>query len=416
MKIKSVAFAPAQAAYYFDDQAAIKSGAVQDGFVYRGAPITSGFDAIRQRGEGVCVLLQLDNGIWVQGDCAAVQYSGAAGRDPLFTATRFIPEMQAILPEELIGIEVRRFRENAAYFDELSPAGTRLHTAIRYGVSQALLEATAVATGRQKCDVIRDEWKLEADNSNLPLFGQSGDERYANVDKMVLREVAALPHGLINNVPQKLGRNGGKLAEYVTWLSHRIEALRSQPNYQPKLHIDVYGTIGQIFDNDPEKMADYLIDLEKRAFPFDLYIEGPCDAGSKQGQINLLGEVHHATAKKGGTVRIVADEWCNTLTDVRDFVNQQCCDMVQIKTPDLGSIHNTVDAVLCCKGSPIESYQGGTCNETDVSARACIHTAFATRPDRVLVKPGMGFDEGMSVVANEMSRIQAISGALEMSE
>lgn len=416
MKIKSVAFAPAQASYYFDDQAAIKAGAVQDGFMYRGAPVTAGFDAVRQRGEGVCVLLQLDNDIWVQGDCAAVQYSGAAGRDPLFTAARFIPEMQANLPQVLIGSDVTSFRSNAVLFDELSPEGARLHTAIRYGVSQALLEATAIATGRQKCDVIREEWNLEADNSDLPLFGQSGDDRYAHVDKMVMREVAALPHGLINNIPQKLGRNGGKLAEYVTWLSQRVEALRSRKSYQPKLHIDVYGTIGLIFDNDPQRMADYLIDLGKRAFPFDLYIEGPGDAGSKQGQIDLLGEIRHAIAQKGGTVRIVADEWCNTIADVRDFVEQECCDMVQIKTPDLGSIHNTVDAVLCCKGSSVESYQGGTCNETDISARACIHTAFATRPDRVLVKPGMGFDEGMTIVSNEMSRIQAISRAMKMKE
>jgi methylaspartate ammonia-lyase len=48
-----------------------------------------------------------------------------------------------------------------------------------------------------------------------------------------------------------------------------------------------------------------------------------------------------------------------------------------------------------------------------LTARACIHAAFATRPDRVLVKPGMGFDEGMCIVANEASRIQTILKAQE---
>ena len=69
--------------------------------------------------------------------------------------------------------------------------------------------------------------------------------------------------------------------------------------------------------------------------------------------------------------------------------------------------HNTIDAVLYCKAQGVEAYQGGTCNETDISARACLHAAMATRPERVLVKPGMGFDEGMTIVANEMNRILA---------
>lgn len=411
MKIISVAFAPGQSAYYFDDQAAIKAGAKQDGFVYRGRPQTEGFDAVRQRGQAISILLQLENGLWAQGDCAAVQYSGAGGRDPLFTCARFIPFMHEHLTPRLIGLDLCQFRSHAEAMDAMEIAGKPLHTAIRYGLSQALLEACALATHRLKCDVIRDEWGLKPDNSDLPLFGQSGDDRHANVDKMILRRVAALPHGLINNIPQKLGLNGGKLVEYVSWLSQRVETLRREPDYTPKLHIDTYGTIGSIFDNDPIKMADYLSRLEKRAFPFELYIEGPCDAGSKQGQIDLLGRLRQTLRSRGCKVRIVADEWCNTLQDVRDFVGARCCDMVQIKTPDLGSLHNTIDAVLYCKGTPVEAYQGGTCNETDLSARASIHAAFATRPDRVLVKPGMGFDEGMCITANEASRIQTISTA-----
>ena len=82
--------------------------------------------------------------------------------------------------------------------------------------------------------------------------------------------------------------------------------------------------------------------------------------------------------------------------------------MVQIKTPDLGGINNTVDAVVYCKQHGMGAYQGGTCNETDISARACVHLAMATKPDLMLAKPGMGFDEGYTIVHNEMQRISAI--------
>lgn len=402
MKITDVRLAPGYSAFYFDDQAAIKAGARQDSFVYTGAPLTPGFDQVRQCGESISILLELENGLIAEGDCAAVQYSGAAGRDPLFTAKRFIPEMRADIVPRLVGLDVGRFRENAAAFDEQG------HTALRYGLSQALLDATAKATGRQKYQVICDEWGLPEIAAPLALFGQSGDDRYNAVDKMILKQVAALPHGLINNVPQKLGETGGKLAEYVSWLCQRIRSLRRDPAYRPVLHIDVYGTVGQIFANDAERIADYLATLETRAEGFELYIEGPADAGSKDGQIALLAAIRAALAGRGSRLKIVADEWCNTFRDVVDFVDAGCCDMVQIKTPDLGSLHNTIDAVLYCKAKGVEAYQGGTCNETDISARACLHAAMATRPERVLVKPGMGFDEGMTIVANEMNRILAL--------
>ena len=148
-----------------------------------------------------------------------------------------------------------------------------------------------------------------------------------------------------------------------------------------------------IFDNAPDKIADYLATLEERAAPFSLYIEGPVDMGNRPDQIKVLGAIRDALRVRGSQVKIVADEWCNTYSDIVEFVDAGCCHMVQIKTPDLGSIHNTIEAVLYCHSRDVEAYQGGTCNETDISARACLHIAQATRPQRLLVKPGMGFDE-----------------------
>ncbi|WP_282604588.1 methylaspartate ammonia-lyase [Pelagibius sp. Alg239-R121] len=411
MKITNVHFVPGFAAFYFDDQTAIKAGARQDGFIYVGPAQTNGFETIRQSGECVSIILELENGQRAEGDCVAVQYSGTAGRDPLFTAARFIPFLQDNLTQHLMGLDVSRFIDNARFFDELQLEGQRLHTAIRYGLSQSLLDATAKASGRMRTEVICDEFGLPMVVEPLSLFGQSGDDRYGAVDKMILKRVDALPHGLINNVPQKLGENGGKLAEYVAWLAQRIQRLRHDKSYHPQLHIDVYGTIGLIFDNDAARIADYLKVLEERAYPFELYIEGPADAGSKSGQIKLLSAIKSALAARDCSVRIVADEWCNTYQDVVDFVDSECCHMVQIKTPDLGSIHNSVEAVLYSKKNGVEAYQGGTCNETDISARCCLSIALATRPQRLLVKPGMGFDEGMTVVANEMKRNLAILSA-----
>ena len=407
MNITRAQFVAGYSAFYFDDQKAIKTGAGQDGFVYVGEAVTEGFREIRQAGECVSVLLYLENGAVAVGDCAAVQYSGAGGRDPLFLARNFVPFLERHLAPLLEGRDVDGFLDNARFFDTLEIEGQRLHTAIRYGLTQALLDATALARRLTKAEIILDEYQLPLVAEAVPLFGQSGDDRYAAVDKMLLKGVDVLPHGLINNVPDKLGYRGEKLEEYIRWLVARVEKLRTSPAYKPCLHIDVYGTIGLIFDQDAVRVADYIAGLEKAAGPLDLYIEGPVDAGSKDAQIEELGKITRRLEQLGSPVKLVADEWCNTYEDVVDFTDARCCHMAQIKTPDLGGIHNIVESVLYCNRHGMEAYQGGTCNETDVSARTCVHLALAARPMRMLVKPGMGFDEGMNIVHNEMHRTLA---------
>ena len=401
-------FVAGYSSFYFDDQQAIKNGADHDGFVYTGQPVTPGFQAVRQAGECVSVLLQLSNGTVAVGDCAAVQYSGAGGRDPLFVAAQFVPFLEQHIAPLLEGRSAADFLSNTRFFDTLEVQGQRLHTAIRYGLSQALLDAAALATQQLKAEVVCRAYGLPVVAEPIPLFGQSGDDRYNAVDKMILKRVDVLPHGLINNVADKLGHQGEKLDAYVQWLAQRVKTLGPESGYAPELHIDVYGTIGLIFNQDAKRIANYIAGLEKSAGHLALSIEGPVDAGSKDAQIDALGQITRSLKSIGSKVRIVADEWCNTREDVIAFTDAQCCDMVQIKTPDLGSVHNIVESVIYCNENGMQAYQGGTCNETDVSARACVHVALAARPMRLLVKPGMGFDEGMNIVNNEMRRTVAL--------
>jgi methylaspartate ammonia-lyase len=259
-----------------------------------------------------------------------------------------------------------------------------------------------------RCEVVCEEWGLPLEATPVPIFGQTGDARYENADKMILKRIDALPHGLINSVEEKLGCDGGKLREYIRWLAARIRTLQPAPDYRPALHIDVYGTIGLIFSNDARKAAGFVASLEGDAGGLPLYIEGPVDMEEKVRQIAALRTIREELERLGSTVKIVADEWCNTFDDVVAFTDAKACHMVQIKTPDLGGIQDIVDAVLYCRAHGMEAYQGGTCNETEVSAQCCVHLAMAAHPDRMLAKPGMGFDEGFTVTKNEMERIRAV--------
>jgi len=344
LRIVDVITTPARTGFFADDQLAIRGGAQQDGFSYVGAPLTPGFTSIRQPGEALSILLVLSDGSCAVGDAACVQYAGAGGRESAFRADQAAVDVATHVTPALLQQEARSFRDLCAWMDEIRPAGRPLHAALRYGLSQALLDA--VATGRRvtMAEVVRDEYATGVELRPVPLFVQSGDDRYTAVDKMILKGAQSLPHGLINQVAGKLGESGELLADYVAWVRDRVLALRPTPDYNPILHVD-----------------------------------------------------------------IVADEWCNTLQDIVVFVAAQAADVIHVKTPDLGGLHDTAAALLLVRRGGLAAYCGGTCNETDRSAQVSAHVAMACGADLVLAKPGMGVDEGMMIVGNEMERTAALA-------
>lgn len=413
MKIKKVICAPGKTGFYFDDQKAIKAGAKNDGAFYQGEAITPGFTSVRQAGESISVLFVLENGAVAHGDCAAVQYSGAGGRDPLFLAENFIPIIEQEIAPLYVGKEITSFKEMADRVDKhIKEDGKAYHTAIRYGVTQACLHAVALSKSKVMAQVIADEYNTEISSEIIPIFSQSGDDRYLNADKMIMKGVDVLPHALFNHVETKVGMNGEKIKEYLEWLNNRITSNKPYPTYNPAIHIDVYGTLSVVFDNDLEAVANYMVELGEIAKPYQLRVEGPVDMDGKADQIEALSKLRALLEEKGSDVQIVADEWCNTLQDIKDFVTAKAGHMIQIKTPDLGGINNSIEAVLFCKEHDALAYIGGTCNETNRSAEVCAHIAMATSPVQYLGKPGMGVDEGYMIVHNEMSRVLALKDVL----
>ena len=125
MKIIDVVCSGGRTGFYFDDQRAIKGGAGHDGVFYVGAPVTEGFRSVRQAGESISVMLVLEDGQVAYGDCAAVQYSGAGGRDPLFLAEDFIPVIDKHIKPQLVGKEANDFRGLCAMMEAIEVEGKR---------------------------------------------------------------------------------------------------------------------------------------------------------------------------------------------------------------------------------------------------------------------------------------------------
>jgi methylaspartate ammonia-lyase len=408
IQIADVIAIPASGGFFFDDQVAIKAGAARDGLTYPGMPVTPGFDRIRQPAAAVSVLLVLSDGHVAHGDCVSVQYSAVAGREPTLDPVALAGVIESRVAPVLRGRDVTAFRPAAALIAELEATVDGFGTAAAYGLSQALLDAAARRAGTTMADAVQDEWGLEGPLARLPVFAQTGEERAANVDKMILKRVDSLPHGLINE-PSLVGPDGGTLVAYVRWVADRVRQLRAEESYSPILHFDVYGLLGAAAGGDLSRVADVLVAMERAAEPFALRVEHPLDAGSRDGQIRELARLRGVIAERGARVQIVADEWANTVDDIRAFNRAGAADVVQIKTPDLGAVHNVVDAVIDCRAHGVVAHVGGSCCETDRSAQVCVHLALGSHADQMLAKPGMGVDEGLLIVRNEMERALRLS-------
>ncbi len=304
--ISHVLTVPAAGAYYHEDLEALQNGPIPLAERYAATPITAGFYAVRQVAEAVSVGLVLDTQQIAWGDCVGVAYSGQAGRDRVLTAQEGISAIQRVVAPMLQGRPLGSFREMAAEVDALTdtvavpqpppeadlsatdtenPGGEQavrkqltrrelltaparffrsvsgdlavervgegakvmverpLHTAVRYGLSQALLGAVALARNLTMAEVIAQEWDLPTPDSLVPIHAQSGGERVHNADKMIARRVASLPHALVDDIPEQLGHDGSRLTRYVRWLAGRIQQLGGD-DYRPCIHLDVHGALG----------------------------------------------------------------------------------------------------------------------------------------------------------------------------
>ncbi|MER8887290.1 methylaspartate ammonia-lyase [Mesorhizobium sp. M0816] len=405
MQIKDVLLAPGNGAFFYDDQAAIRAGASQDGFVYVGDPITPDFQSIRVPACSLSVGLVLVDDTVVWGDMMSVQYSGAGGRDALFETAQISDLTSRVVVPRLLDVDVSRYLDACAnVFEPIEHK--RLPLAIEYGVSQALLRAAAHLQRTTMAEIVCSEFNLPLPTLRVPIYCQSGDAREINADKMILKAVDVLPHGLINS-RQKFGAAGQTFMEFVRWVATRTREL-GHPGYQPVLHFDVYGWIGQEIGLEPQRIADFICRVADAVPGFTINIESPADFGSTQAQIENYAKIVSILDNRDSSARIVVDERCNTLEDIRLFAEAKAVHLVQIKTPDVGSIADAARAVLICKANRVGAYVGGSCTETDLSAQASVHVSVATQADMMLAKPGMGVDEGFSIVGNEQNRLLAI--------
>jgi len=402
LKVSKILASSGLTGYYSDDKAAIRELAVLDGHFYLGEPKTRGYSSIRMPGESLSIILILENGDYVYGDCCSSQYSGDGGRAEPFSAKKGVDIVDNYINKDIEGIEITDFKKMSSKIGNLRYEGEKLDPAFLYGLTQAILGAVAKNKHRTMTEIVCQEYNLPLPTKIVPIHIQTGDDRNKGVDKAIMKRADVLPQGLINT-REKIGNKGEVLYNYAKWIVDRIHRFGGT-QYRPSIHFDTYGMIGRIFNGDLTKVKDYILKIEEAVKPYNLQIEMPIDSTSKKKQIEEFSILKKILKEQGSRVILVVDEYANNYEDIIEWADSHAADMINIKPTDVGNIDEVIRSVLYCKKKGILTYFGGSCNETDKAGKVSAQIALATQPHQISSKPGMDVDNAIMNVYNEMQR------------
>lgn len=369
--------------------------------MYKGQPVTPGFRTIRQSGAAISFILFFrDKSAF--GDAVSVQYAGSGGREEPLHGEISLYHILKHLNENLIHIEFTSFKAACIYFEQCS-SHLPYFKAIAYGISQALLDAFAQHRFCSMAEIIKSEYGLQPKGPLPNILCQTDSHDISQIDRMILKGADIFPHANFN-CQDRIGPDGSRFVQYVSAVREKI---RSHSNNRiSALHFDLYGTLGECFSYDINRIAMYLLELERLVSPYPLQIETPVLAENKTHQFALMSGLRETLRRHHSSIKLIVDEWCNTVQDVQEAISAQAADIIHIKTPDMGCLSHSIDAVLLCVNNGVGSYLGGSSNETEISAKATAQIAVALRPTQVLAKPCMGAEAGIMMIRNEMKRAE----------
>jgi len=350
---------------------------------------------ILRREVGTCwqlVVQQADRVFY--GDAAVVQYAGRCGRatDNITLEDFGVTKMEGVLNSLFKqGLDFDDPRQAATLIEAgLSEINGLNITAMMYGVSQLLIQQYSADSKQEIPNYVLDLYQVQgtAANSNtIEILSQTDNTNLAIVEDMYKRGAHILPHA--NFCTADIA--GLDLEHVRKYLASIVQILQAQQaTKDTTLHLDLYGVIGDVCHMNKERVLNILLELEALATPFyRLQIESPVICDSQEEQYQYMQILSHELKKQGSKVQLIIDEWCNSLDDIKQAVTMKVADLAQIKVPDLGSLFNSIEAILFCQKMGTKTYLGGTSNETMHSADISYLSTIPFKPDQILAKPGM---------------------------
>lgn len=419
--------------YFFEDLAAIRlqkisrvdkffSGTSQDGKGKR----------VRTRASATIIGLKIYSELQGQSrtiwsECCPVSFVGASGRVEPWSISKvdsWIRDTLAPWLNQWLNQRVHKLnqtncaselyapleRDLAEFTNPLSGMQTEsVPPYLRLGLSQLMVRLFEVcAVGLDVKDLFHGlSSRFESHEKNpIPLQGSSGADFTLAVLDMLDANIEYLPQGQFEDLSEQIGQDGAKLLVWVEWFKSQCERMKRVPT----LTLDFHGGLDSVFNGNLGHIADFLVRLRVATAPLSLHCESVLSASSIDEYIQRMLELRVHLQKKGlissKEFRLIADEWANTQSDIEQLSKSGCIDGIHLKMPDTGHFIEILHASQAIKDHGHFLLLGGSCTETLDQLNFAQDLAFVIRPDALLVKPGMGFNETWAYLKNRELRAQ----------
>lgn len=220
-----------------------------------------------------------------------------------------------------------------------------LHPALQYGLTAALLKAVAQVNKLTVAAQIAKEYALDLPETAVPLQIPLNDDAIQTAHTILSTHIAALGYTTGSHDHHNLlGRSGERLQQHIRQIGAWLPTLAA--DFHPALHLNLRGSMGDLFDNNSGKLLGALYGLEHAAKPFHLHVQNPFWLDSREAQLTQLATLNNYVAMRRMTLKLVADAWVDSVEDAQLFANPKICQMIHIELPRLGNLEAGMTAVL----------------------------------------------------------------------
>jgi methylaspartate ammonia-lyase len=254
-----------------------------------------------------------------------------------------------------------------------------LHPAIRFGLSEALLAATALSQGITMAEVIAREYDLPIAEAPINIQAELGVAPLpAAVERMIYFRPAALAFEIPGLHPEVvLGDQGENLQRTIRQLSKRITA--NTEGYRPAIHVNLNGGLARLVDLDVGKMLGNLFGMEKAAAPCPLHVESPIMLRHSQPGMEKLRQLREYVRMRQMKVRFVADNNELSPEECALLIRENGIDLLRVNVIQMGGIHPAVEMIIESWGNNVGVILEG--QPTGIAS----HIALATQPELISV-------------------------------
>jgi methylaspartate ammonia-lyase len=364
---------------------------------------------VLERVPGTCVRIYLEeDAILYFGDAATVQFSGRCGREPFVRHDLIALErrLSDLLPRHLFADSDPRV--NSKYLeDALKRELPEARTSLMYALSQIQLQRHATRDGQQIPRYVRKLYRrdLESPPPDPRILAQTDSVDVSILHDMLSRGASILPHGNFCT-PEIAGAGLTNVHAYLRAIKKAFDDHGAPPD--TTVHLDLYGVVGDLCGGSVERILDVLIEFSKAVHPHPLQVESPIICASQAEQYSTMARLKDLLDRHEPSITLIIDEWCNDLDDIRTAVDVGAAHIAQIKVPDLGSIFNSIEALLHCKSAGVRTYLGGTSNETVQSSAISYAATIPFGPDQILAKPSMSAAVAISLCRSAIQETRRI--------